>query len=92
VEFGIVAPIGRSGIELLLDVVAYIIDDRVPADAGVCLEMLAVQLRIGTEQIVEYDRRILASALETELGRRLLESGGCPYLASPLEIAKLACE
>lgn len=72
-EFGIAAPIGRNGIEQLLDVIADPTDERVPADARFCLEMLAAQLRIVKEQILENDRRILASARETELGRRLME-------------------
>lgn len=39
-EFGIAAPIGRNGIEQLLDVIADPTDERVPADARFCLEML----------------------------------------------------
>jgi transposase len=38
-EFGVVAPIGRNGIDQLLDVIADPTDERVPADAWVCLEM-----------------------------------------------------
>jgi transposase len=75
-EFGVVAPIGRNGIDQLLDVIADPTDERVPADARVCLEMLATQLRMVKEQILENDRRILASARETELGRRLMEIPG----------------
>jgi transposase len=71
-EFGVVAPIGRNGIEQLLDVIANPADERVPTDARFCLEMLAAQLRTVKEQILENDRRILASARETELGRRLM--------------------
>jgi transposase len=84
-EFGIAAPIGRNGIEQLLDVIADPTDERVPADARFCLEMLAAQLRIVKEQILENDRRILASARETELGRRLMEIPGMgPLLASAI--------
>jgi transposase len=80
-EFGI----GRNGIEQLLDVIADPTDERVPADARFCLEMLAVQLRIVKEQILDNDRRILASARETELGRRLMEIPGVgPLLASAI--------
>ncbi|MDN4633997.1 IS110 family transposase [Sphingomonas sp. PsM26] len=83
-EFGIAA-IGRNGIEQLLDVIADPTDGRVPADARFCLEMLAAQLRIVKEQILENDRRILASARETELGRRLMEIPGVgPLLASAI--------
>jgi transposase len=81
-EFGIVAPIGRSGIDRLLQVLADQ-DERVPADARICLEMLAAQLRVVKEQILENDRRIMARARETELGRRLMEIPGVgPLLAS----------
>jgi transposase len=82
-EFGIVAPIGRNGIDQLLLVIADTRDDRVPADARVCLEMLVAQLCIVKEQILENDRRIMASARETELGRRLMEIPGVgPLVAS----------
>ena len=33
-EFGVVAPVGRLGVERLLEVVADAGDDRVPEDAG----------------------------------------------------------
>ena len=49
-EFGSVAPIGRNGIDQLLDVIADPTDKRLPADARSCLEMLAAQLRIVKEQ------------------------------------------
>jgi transposase len=81
-EFGIVAPAGRNGIDLLLQLLADN-DRRVPADARICLEMLAAQLRVVKEQILENDRRIMARARETELGRRLMEIPGVgPLLAS----------
>ena len=40
-EFGIVAPIGRRGIDQLLAIVADEEDTRVPVDARLCLQMLA---------------------------------------------------
>jgi transposase len=52
-EFGIVAPIGRNGIDQLLNVIADTTDNRVPVDVRICLEMLATQLRIVKEQILE---------------------------------------
>lgn len=82
-EFGVVAPIGRNGIDRLLGVVADTTDDRVPTTARICLEMLVAQLSIVKEQILANDRRIMASARETELGRRLMEIPGVgPLLAS----------
>ncbi len=82
-EFGIVAPIGRNGIDRLLGIVADTTDDRVPTTARICLEVLVAQLSIVKEQILANDRRIMASARETELGRRLMEIPGVgPLLAS----------
>lgn len=82
-EFGVVAPVGRLGVDRLLDVVADASDDRVPEDARVCLQMLAVQLEVVKQQILENDRRVLASARRTELGRRLMDIPGVgPLLAS----------
>ena len=82
-EFGIVAPIGRNGIDQLIGVIADKTDVRVPPDARMCLEMLVAQLSIVKAQILENDRRIMASARETELGRRLMEIPGVgPLLAS----------
>lgn len=84
-EFGIVAPIGRNGIDQLLDIVADTNDARLPAEVRTCLDMLAAQLRIVKEQILENDRRIMASARETEIGRRLMEIPGVgPLLASAI--------
>jgi len=44
-EFGIVAPVGRNGVEELLDVVADPDDERVPGVARECLAALGEQLR-----------------------------------------------
>jgi transposase len=44
-EFGVVALIGRNGIEQLLVVVNDENDARIPADARLCLRMLEAQLR-----------------------------------------------
>ncbi|MDQ3083135.1 MAG: IS110 family transposase, partial [Gemmatimonadota bacterium] len=72
-EFGVVAPVGRMGVERLLEVIADQADQRIPSDARVCLEMLGAQLVVVKEQLLENDRRIRASARETEVGRRLME-------------------
>jgi transposase len=82
-EFGIVAPVGRIGLERLLTIVADKDDESIPPDARLCLEMLGAQLAIVKEQILENDRRIRASARDTEVGRRLMEIPGVgPLLAS----------
>ena len=84
-EFGIVAPIGRIGMEQLLSIVENAEDKRVPADARTCLKMLAVQLGVVKGQILENDRRVIADARSTDLGRRLMEVPGVgPVLASAL--------
>jgi transposase len=89
-EFGIVAPIGRRGIDQLLAIVANIEDPRVPADARVCLQMLATQLAVVKEQILDTDRRVRASARETDLGRRLMEIPGVGPLIASAFIASVA--
>lgn len=82
-EFGVVAPVGRLGVERLLEIVEDDEDDRIPQDARVCFKMLAAQLAIVKQQVLENDRRVLASARRTELGRRLMEIPGVgPLLAS----------
>ena len=84
-EFGVVAPIGRIGMEQLLAIVEDAEDKRVPADARTCLKMLAVQLGVVRGQILENDRRVIADARSTDLGRRLMEVPGVgPVLASAL--------
>jgi transposase len=59
-EFGIVAPVGRRGVTELLRVVADPNDKRVPEVARACLAALGTQLLALKEQILEFDRMILA--------------------------------
>ena len=87
-EFGIVAPVGRMGLERLLEVVAEPADHRLPPAARNCLQMLAAQLDVVKAQILDNDRKIIADARRTELGRRLLEVPGVgPVLSSALVAA-----
>ena len=82
-EFGIVAPIGRLGLLALIDTLHNETDDRVPAEARYCLQMMAAQLRLVNAQILENDRRIRTSARATDVGRRLMGIPGVgPVLAS----------
>ncbi|MGZ5178782.1 MAG: IS110 family RNA-guided transposase [Burkholderiales bacterium] len=84
-EFGIVAPVGRGGIDRLLVVIENETDARIPAEARSCLQMLVAQLRLIKLQILENDRRVMALARSTELGRRLMEVPGIgPLVASAL--------
>jgi transposase len=84
-EFGIIAPVERGGVDRLLTVIDDETDDRVPSEARVCLQMLTSQLKLVKLQILENDRRVLAAARSTELGRRLMEVPGIgPLVASAL--------
>src|SRR6516162_9120515 len=59
-EFGIVAPVGRNGVEELLDIVADANDKRLPELARACLGALGAQLRMLKAQILNFDRMITA--------------------------------
>jgi len=84
-EFGLAAPIGRQGLQTLIEVINDSSDERVPVDARGCLAMLAAQMRLVNEQILETDRQIRTHARSTEVGRRLMEIPGVgPLLASAL--------
>jgi transposase len=83
-EFGLVAPIGREGLQKLIRLVEEM-DPRVPDEARVCLEFLVAQLQLVNLQILETDRRIRTSARSTEVGRRRMSIPGVgPLLASAL--------
>ena len=84
-EFGIVAPVGRRGVEQLLEIVADANDVRVPEVARACIAALGVQLRALKAQILELDRRILAWHRSSEVSRRLDHIPGIgPALATAL--------
>src|SRR3974377_892216 len=59
-EFGIVAPVGRNGIEELLHVVADPNDQRVPEITRACVAALGAQLHRLREQILAVDRMIMS--------------------------------
>jgi transposase len=84
-EFGIVAPVGRNGVEELLRVVADPNDKRVPEVARVCLLALGAQLRRLKDQVLEFDRMITAWHRSNEMSIRLDECPGVgPVLATAL--------
>ena len=84
-EFGIVAPVGRRGVEELLDVVADPGDRRIPEIARACLAALGAQLHRLKEQILGFDRMITAWHRSNETSRRLDEIPGVgPILATAL--------
>ena len=85
---GLVAPVGRGGVDRLLAIIDDDGDERLPREARCCLQMLVAPLKLVKLQILENDRRVLALARSTELGRRLMEVPGIgPLVASAL----LAC-
>jgi transposase len=87
-EFGIVAPVGRNGVEELLNVVADPNDKRVPKMARACLLAFGAQLRRIKEQILEFDRLIRAWHRSNEMSMRLDEAPGVgPVLATALVAA-----
>ncbi len=89
-EFGIVAPVGRNGVEQLLRIVADTRDDRIPEVARACLAALGTQLQALKAQILEFDRRIRAWHRANEASKRLDEIPGVgPALATAL-VASIA--
>jgi transposase len=84
-EFGIVARVGRNGVEDLLDVIADPSDGRVPELARACLIALGAQLRMLKTQILQFDRHIMAWHRSNEMSKRLDEIPGVgPALATAL--------
>jgi transposase len=84
-EFGIIARVGRSGVEELLDVLADPSDKRVPAIARACLAALGAQLHRLKEQILEFDRMIRAWHRSSKISLRLDDCPGVgPVLATAL--------
>ena len=89
-EFGIVARVGRQGVEDLLDVVADPTDRRLPEVARACVAALGMQLRMLKAQILAFDRRIMAWHRSNETSRRLDAIPGVgPALATAL-VASIA--
>jgi transposase len=89
-EFGIVAPVGRHGVEQLLNIAADSDDKRVPEVARACVAALGAQLQRLKAQILEFDRMIRAWHRSNEASRRLDDIPGVgPALATAL-IASIA--
>ena len=84
-EYGIVAGVGRNGLEKLLEVIEDDGDERVPSAARDCLLALRAQLVMVKQQILDADRRILAWHRASEVSRRLAEIPGVgPLIATAL--------
>ena len=84
-EFGIVAPVGRNGVDQLLGVVADANDKRLPAVARACVAALGAQLQMLKAQVLQFDRLIRAWHRSSEASKRLDEIPGVgPALATAL--------
>src|SRR6201993_3213176 len=84
-EFGVIAPVGRNGVEQLLGVVADVSDKRLPEIARACLLALGAQLRTLKAQILNFDRQIMACHRSNTTSKRLDEIPGVgPALATAL--------
>ena len=84
-EFGIVAGIGRNGVEKLLELIAKGKDERVPPAARECLMALAAQLQLVKRQILGADRRVLAWHRSSKQSKRLEAIPGVgPLIATAL--------
>ena len=84
-EFGIVAGVGRNGLERLLKVIEDGDDDRVPSAARDCLLALRDQLEMVKHQILDADRRVLAWHRMSEVSQRLDDIPGVgPLIATAL--------
>jgi transposase len=84
-EFGIVASVGRRGIEELLRVAADPSDKRVPEMVRVCVAALGSQLLSLKKQILDFDRMIMVWHRSNQTSKRLnCIPGVGPLLATAL--------
>ena len=84
-EFGIVAPVGRRGVEELLKIVVDVNDTRLPEIARACVAALGTQLLALKAQILAFDRHIMAWHRSNETSKRLDAIPGVgPALATAL--------
>jgi transposase len=89
-EFGIVAPVGRRGVEELLRVVADPSDKRLPEIVRACLAALGSQLLSLKKQILEFDRMIMAWHRSNQTSKRLNCIPGVGPLLSTALVASVA--
>jgi transposase len=84
-EFGIVAPVGRHGVEQLLNIAADLSDERLPDVARRCVADLGAQLKVLKVQILAFDRQIMAWHRSNPTSKRLDDIPGVgPALATAL--------
>ena len=84
-EFGIVAPVGRRGVDALIAIVNDGRDDRIPDLVRTCLTALSIQAGALREQIRILDRRLVLWHRSNETCKRLDAIPGVgPALATAL--------
>jgi transposase len=84
-ELGIISAKGRNGTVALLQIIASTEDDRIPAAARFCLDLLARQYLAVTAEVAVIDKRIHAWHRSCEDSRRLEEIPGIgPIVATAL--------
>ena len=88
-EFGIVAGVGRNGVEVLLKIVTEDCDERIPPAARECLMALATQLELVKRQILEADRRVLAWHRSSKVSKRLEAIPGVGPLVATALVASI---
>jgi len=87
-EVGLVAPIGRKGLERRLEIIGQDGDGRLPEASRSCLRMLADQFSLVKAHILELDRAIVADVRRNERAKRLMAVPGVgPLLASAMVAA-----
>ena len=89
-EFGIVAPVGRKGVEELLRVIADPADKRISEIARACLAALGTQLHRLKEQLLEFDRMIMIWHRSDETSMRLDEAPGIGPMLATAVVATVA--
>src|SRR3974390_1335782 len=88
--FGIVAPVGRRGVEQLLEAVADTPHHRLPEGPRACVAALGGQLRALKAQILEFGRRIIAWHRSTAASKRLDAIPGVGPKLAPALVASIA--
>src|SRR6202045_3477908 len=89
-EFGIVAPVGRTGVEQLLKVASDGNDKRLPDVARACIAALGAQLQMLKTRILEFDRMITVWHRSNETSKRLDELPGVGPPLAPALVASVA--
>lgn len=89
-EFGLVAGVGRRGLEALLQMLDQQAEEsNLPAAARVCLSLLAEQLEVTKCRIVELERQIQAYHRSSAMSRRLEAIPGIGPLTSTALVASI---